>query len=506
MFDSKSQRNCLLDTGSQVSLWPPTSTTSKFNSSNVKLIAANGTPIKSFGKQRREIQFGGKSYSFIFHIAQVTRPILGMDFLETFRMAIDLHSRRLLHSGRSTRFTSCYSIISGVNVVHMSSSFADILRDFPEITNTALASRTTRHGVECFINTTGPPVRTSPRRLSPKKLEIAKKYFDVMCAAGICRRSDSPWSSGLHMVPKKDGTSRPCGDYRRLNERTSHDAYPIPHIHDFAAGLSGCTVFSKVDLMKGYHQIPVRAEDVPKTAIAMPFGLFEFLRMPFGLKTAAQTFQRLMDSVTAQLMGVFVYLAFLKARDPVSNRQRHQLAFISEFVTDIAHVLGLDNVVADALTRQYDDEGAAAVVHEVSHSLTDIDLEKLAAEQPPIGNEPASSLVLKNVQFSGVPGQVVCDTSLGRPRILVSTAWRRAVFDAIHSLAHPSGRTMLAIVARTYAWAGMRRDVLRWSRECIACATSKVSVHTKPQVIPISVPSTRFEHVHVDIVGPFAPD
>ena len=81
------------------------------------------------------------------------------------------------------------------------------------------------------------------------------------------------------MVPKKDGTSRPCRDYRRLNEKTLHNAYLIPHIHDFVAGLAGCTIISKVDLVKGYHQIPVRSEDIPKTAIATPFGLFEFVWM-----------------------------------------------------------------------------------------------------------------------------------------------------------------------------------------------------------------------------------
>ena len=129
-----------------------------------------------------------------------------------------------------------------------------------------------------------------------------------MCAAGICRRSDSPWSSGLHLVPKKDGTLRPCGDYRRLNARTSGDAYPLPHIHDFAANIAGSTVFSKIDLVKGYHQVPVHRKDIQKTAISTPFGLFEFQRMPFGLKTSAQTFQRLMDSVTAKLPGVFVYI------------------------------------------------------------------------------------------------------------------------------------------------------------------------------------------------------
>ena len=105
------------------------------------------------------------------------------------------------------------------------------------------------------------------------------------------------------MVKKKDGGWRPLGDYRRLNNVTILDRYSLPHIADFTSRIAGSTDFSRLDLQKGYYQIPMAFEDFPKTAIITPFGMLEFLRLPFGLRNTGNTFQRMMD----QILGNFPY-------------------------------------------------------------------------------------------------------------------------------------------------------------------------------------------------------
>jgi len=129
-----------------------------------------------------------------------------------------------------------------------------------------------------------------------------------MLRDGTARRAEGAWSSALRLVPKNDSGWRPCGDDRALNGRTIPDRYPVPHTQDYAHHLSGCSIFSKIDLVRAYHQIPDHHHDIQKTSITTPFDLFELPFMSFGLRNAAQTFQRFIDNILKDLDFCFAYL------------------------------------------------------------------------------------------------------------------------------------------------------------------------------------------------------
>ena len=311
----------LIDTGSSCSVIP-VDPNSRDHPQDY-LSAVNGSSVPTFGCKNITIDLGGPvPLNWEFCIAETLKPIIGIDFLSHFDIKIDPRRGRLIfpenipqskniksfcwfHRRFGPHAQKCRDPCSFLSNTELKPSLCNVKpvynlgdyqfleAEFTEMFSVLNLRLPPKHDIVHYIETTGPPIKQRPCRLSPEKLAVLRKELSQLEQLGIIRPSSSPWGSPVHMVKKSNGSWRVVGDYRLLNQVTVKDSYSIPFLHDFTEDISGSTIFSSIDLFKSYHQIHIHPEHIAKTAICTPPGNWEFLKMSMGLTNAGQTFHEL---------------------------------------------------------------------------------------------------------------------------------------------------------------------------------------------------------------------
>ncbi|KAL0549941.1 hypothetical protein IC582_014436 [Cucumis melo] len=190
----------------------------------------------------------------------------------------------------------------------VSLSSEPVVRDYPDVFPEELPGLPPHREVEFAIELEPGtvPISRAPYRMAPAELKELKVQLQELLDKGFIRPSVSPWGAPVLFVKKKDGSMRLCIDYRELNKVTVKNRYPLPRIDDLFDQLQGATVFSKIDLRSGYHQLRIKDEDVPKTTFRSRYGHYEFIVMAFGLTNAPAVFMDLMNRVFREFLDTFV--------------------------------------------------------------------------------------------------------------------------------------------------------------------------------------------------------
>ena len=381
LYDGVSKSWKLCDTGSMCTVIKR-SPEDVIDSSKV-LQAVNGSVIKCYGQKQIQIRLGRKTYPIMAVIADVNQDILGWDFIARHKLnfewtdfgdlclmdrkakikvplkcvtlpaesalelsLVDPGSAKLVQNQEiaAFEFASMQKFEIAAAETEIAPKYKKLIEKFPNLLKPNFNDLSTRHNVTHKIQTgDATPCKSKVRPLMPnsEKAIKGKEAWDQMERLGVVEKvqqsSNTDWSSALHLVPKSDGSLRPCSDFRQLNAKSIPDSYPIPALKTFSRKLHGSKIFSVIDLQAAFHNVIIEPSDVPKTTTLTPWGVYVYKRMAFGLSGAPSTFMKLVDTVLQGIDGLFCYLDDFLVHAP--DEQTHFQ--ILEQVFDRLHEAGL---------------------------------------------------------------------------------------------------------------------------------------------------------------------
>ena len=207
-----------------------------------------------------------------------------------------------------------------------------VIKDTPGLTHLI------EHDIQLLGND---PIRQQPYRLNPKKAEVVNHEVQYMLDHKLATPSISPWASPVVLVKKEDNQHRLCIDYRKVNAITKPDNFPLPRVIDCLDQIGNAKFISKIDLLKGYWQVPLSEGAREVSAFVTPSGAYECLVMPFGMRNAASTFQRLMSKIINNIKGCVVYLDDLVIFSDTWEEHLDILRKILQAINDAGLVINL---------------------------------------------------------------------------------------------------------------------------------------------------------------------
>ena len=332
----------LVDSGCQFSLID-SSTVEKFRirtiqlAEPVRVCSLDGRELSTISRVTEPVQLlvsGNHREVIEFYVFKDMRHavVLGKDWLNKHDPNISFRSGEIRSWGKDC-LSNCLraASFSETNVGKTKcsvdlSKVPDVYHDLAEVFDKDLAVVLPPHRpYDCGINLL-PDAKLPTGRMyniSLPERESLEKYISEGLATGIIRPSTSPLAAGFFFVKKKDGSLRPCIDYRQLNDITVKDKYPLPLISSTFQPLAGSTIFSKLDLRNAYHLVRIKEGDEWKTAFNTPVGHFEYLVVPFGLTNAPAVFQRLVNDVLRDMINNFVVVYLDDILIFSRNREEH---------------------------------------------------------------------------------------------------------------------------------------------------------------------------------------